>query len=239
MKNWQKIGLLTLLVLLIAGVRIFLLWRERQDAGVQKPQRVERKLTDDDVVSPRKMYIDDMKSAKALVGKTVWIQAGYELEYYPYAGHVDYAHKVGMLPGAQPIEIKQITEAKAPASLMSHTPVGDKQILAVFTMPNDTKQYAVAIGSVQGTDSTYNCDQIFYYDDPHTLYKHWPADVWQSIDKHEAKQGMSELQTAMALGVLQQSDSSSYGNRTVTYDQNGAKWSVTFQNDKATDVKKQ
>ena len=46
--------------------------------------------------------------------------------------------------------------------------------------------------------------------------------------------GMNELQTAMALGVMQQSDSSDYGNRTIEYDAGGAHWSVTFENDKAT-----
>jgi hypothetical protein len=38
----------------------------------------ERKITQDDLVIPRKMYIDDLKSAKELRGKTVWMQAGYQ-----------------------------------------------------------------------------------------------------------------------------------------------------------------
>jgi hypothetical protein len=40
----------------------------------------------------------------------------------------------------------------------------------------------------------------------------------------------------MALGVIQQSDSSNYGNRTVHYDADGKQWNVSFQNDKATNV---
>jgi hypothetical protein len=40
----------------------------------------------------------------------------------------------------------------------------------------------------------------------------------------------------MALGVMQQSDSSNYGNRTVDYDAGGKHWSVTFENDKATQI---
>jgi hypothetical protein len=47
---------------------------------------------------------------------------------------------------------------------------------------------------------------------------------------------MTELETAMALGVMQQSDSSNYGNRTVEYDAGGKHWSVTFENDKATQI---
>jgi hypothetical protein len=49
---------------------------------------------------------------------------------------------------------------------------------------------------------------------------------------------MTELETAMALGVMQQSDSSNYGNRTVQYNAGGTHWSVTFENDKATQVTK-
>jgi hypothetical protein len=237
MKTWQKVGLATLLVLVVFSIRIYFLWKERHEPMVQKPQQQQRMLTDDDIVSPRKLYIDDVKSAKVLVGKTIWVQAGFELDYFPYAGHsVNFAHKVGVLPSVQALAIKDIVLAKAPASIASRIPLGDKQVYAIFELPGDTKQYATAIGSMQGTDSTYYCDDIFYYDDPHQMYKHWPADVWQAVDQHQPKPGMNELQVAMALGVIQQSDSSNYGNRTVHYDAGGKQWNVSFQHDKATNV---
>lgn len=238
MKTWQKIGLLTLLVLLIFGVRIYFLWRERHESMTEQPKVAERQLTQDDVVQPRKLYIDDLKSAKALIGKTVWVQSGYSLDYYPYAGHrIDFAHRAGLLPGAQPIAIEDIVTQKAPANLATRVPLGDKQVFAIFTMPNDAKKYATAIGSMQGSDSTYYCDQMFYYDDPHSMYKYWGPQVWAAIDQHHPIAGMNELQTAMALGVIQQSDSSDIGNRTVEYDVDGKKWSVTFDHDKATTIK--
>ncbi len=240
MKTWQKVGLATLLVLVVFSIRIYFLWKERHEPMVQKPQQQQQMLTDDDIVTPRKLYIDDLKSAKVLVGKTIWVQAGFELDYFPYAGHsVNFAHKVGVLPSVQALEIKDIALAKAPASIASRIPLGDKQVYAVFEMPGDPRQYATAIGSMQGTDSTYYCDDIFYYDDPHQMYKHWPADVWQAVDQHQPKPGMNELEVAMALGVIQQSDSSSYGNRTVHYDAGGKQWNVSFQHDKATSVQAQ
>ena len=68
MKNLQKIGLLTLLVLLVAGVRGYFIWKERH-APVVNPHPVEQyQLTSDDVVQRRKLLIDDLKSAKALDG---------------------------------------------------------------------------------------------------------------------------------------------------------------------------
>ena len=80
---------------------------------------------------------------------------------------------------------------------------------------------------------------MLYYDDPHQMYNFWPASLWQTIDAHQPKAGMTELETAMALGVMQQSDSSNYGNRTVYYDAGGKRWAVTFENDKAIQVQQQ
>lgn len=238
MKTWQKIGLLTLLVLILFGIRIYFIYRERHQPAVQQPKVAERQLTQDDVVQPRKMYIDSIDSAKALDGKTVWVQSGYSLDYYPYSGHrVEFARPAGSLPGAEPLAIDDIVTGKTPASAETRVPKGDKQVFAVFKLPNDTKTYATAIGYFQGTDSTFFCDQIFYYDDPHQMYSYWGPKVWGAIDQHQAIPGMNELQTAMSLGVVQQSDSSDIGNRTVDYDAGGKKWSVTFQHDKATAAK--
>jgi hypothetical protein len=237
MKTWQKVGAITLVVLLIFAIRIYFIWRERNEP-LQQPKVAERQLTQDDVIQPRKLYIDDLKSAKALDGKTVWVQAGYSLDYYPYLGHrIDFAHRSGFLPGAQPLAIQDILTEKAPADLATRVPLGDKQIFAVFKLPNDPKDYATAIGFIKGDDSTYYCDQIFYYDDPRQMYSYWGPKVWGAIDQHAPIPGMNELQTAMALGVVQQSESSDIGNRTVDYDAGGKKWSVTFQNDKATTIK--
>ncbi len=237
MKNWQAIGLLTVVVLVAAGGYLGYVFHERSEPGVQKAQAPQRLLTDDDVVQPRKMYIATLKDAKDLIGKTVWIQAGYALDYYPYAaGRVEFAHPAGVLPSIEKLEIANVVTQKAPANLATRVPLGDKQVIAVFKMPDDAKQYATAIGTIKGTDETYYCDQMFYYDDPHKLYKHWPADVWQAVDQHQPKPGMNELQVAMALGTIQQSQSSDYGNRTVTYDAGGKKWAVSFVKDKATTV---
>ena len=237
MKTWQKVWLFTLLILIIGGVRVYFIWRERNAPMAQAPQRQERQLTSDDIVQPRKLLIDDLKSAKDLIGKQVWIQAGYQLDYYPYTGHrVDFAHKSGLLPMAQRLQIEDIMTQKAPAGLVGRIPVGKEQALAVFTMPGSAKQYATAIGYLQGADSKFYCDDIFYYDDPHQMYRHWPADVWQAIDQHQPRQGMNELQVAMALGQVQTSDSSNYGNRTVHYEVAGKPWTVSFEHDRATEV---
>lgn len=240
MKTWQKLALIVVPAILIAAIGIWRINVARNRPGVVPQQAQETHLSDEEMVQPRKLFIDDLKSAKDLIGKPVWIQAGYELAYYPFVAHrVDFAHKVGVLPSVQRLDIKDIVTQQVPASVETRIPRGTAQAFAVFTMPGDTKQYATAVGTIQGADSTWYCDNVLYYDDPHQMYNFWPADLWQAVDTHRPKPGMTELETAMALGAMQQSDSSNYGNRTVEYDAGGKHWSITFENDKATQVQQE
>ena len=240
MKTWKVVSIITAVVLIIFAIRVYLIWRERQEAMAPPPRAAEPQLTQDEMVIPRKMYINDVSDAKALEGKTVWIQAGYSLDYYPYArGRVEFSHKSGVLPSVQEMKIEHIVTEKAPAGLATRVPHGDRQVFAVFTMPNQPGEYATAIGYLQGGEATMYCDDMFYYDDPHTMYKYWGPKVWTAIDAHHPIPGMNELQTAMALGVVQQSDSSTIGDRTVYYTAGPQKWAVTFRHDKAVTIKQQ
>ncbi|HEX4064625.1 MAG TPA: hypothetical protein VHZ09_01275 [Acidobacteriaceae bacterium] len=237
MKTWKKLALLIVPAILILAIGIWRINVSRNQPPVVPPQKQERQLSQDEMVVPRKLFIDSLDSARALVGTPVWIQAGYELDYYPYtAHHVDFAHKSGVLPSIQQLNITNIVTQKVPANVPTRIARGNEQAFAVFTMPGDSREYATAIGTVQGSDTTFYCDNIFYYDDPHQMYKFWPADIWKAIDQHKPKAGMNELQASMALGVMQQSDSSDYGNRTVSYDAGGKHWAVTFENDKAVQI---
>jgi hypothetical protein len=241
MKTWKKVGILTLLVLLVASLRLYFVWRARNTPMVvQKKSYQEWVPTSDEVVPIRKMYIDDIKSARTLIGKPVWIKAGFEIAYFPYvAHHVDFAHKTGVLPSIARLEIKDVVQQAAPMEVQDQIPHGTKQILLVFEKADDPKQYAMPVGYAKGNDLTFYCDELFYYDDPHSMYKHWPGNIWQAVDAHQAKAGMSELQVTMALGNMQQSNSSDLGNRTVHYNTDGKQWMVTFAQNKATEVKQE
>jgi hypothetical protein len=241
MKTWQKLALIVLPAILIAAIGIWRIHVARNQPGVApQPKYQERALTQDEMVQPRKLFIDDLKSAKALDGKTIWVQAGYEFDYFPYRGHrIDFAHKAGELPGAEKLEIVDFITEPVPASAAGRIPRGDKQAFAIFTLPGDSQEYAVAVGYYQGTDSTWYCDDIFYYDDPRTMYNFWPASIWQAIDQHKPIVGMNETQAAMAVGVVLQSESTDIGNRTVYYDAGPTRWEVTFENNKATQVEQQ
>ena len=74
-----------------------------------------------------------------------------------------------------------------------------QQIMAVFEQ--EGKPFAVSIGSLADNSYSIYSDYYFFIEDPHELYKHWPPDVWQAIDQHQAKPGMNELQVDFALGM--------------------------------------
>lgn len=243
MKMWHAIAGLTLVVLLIAGWRIAVYERERNAPAVNPHQVAQRQLTDDEMVVPKRMFIDSVKSARELNGKSVWMKTGYTLSYYPYrTGRIDFAHEAGRLPPAQELQVKDFIQATAPPDWVSSIPRGPKNAFVVFTEPGRTGEFAAPVATLDGENSSWACDDVFFYQDPKTLY-HWPADVWQAVAQHTPKQGMSELQTTMAVGNLQQSQSKDPGNRTVSYTTiDGGQthhFSVAFAGDKATSVSSQ
>ena len=111
----------------------------------------------------------------------------------------------------------------------------NKQLMAVFSL--DGKGYAVPIGAQKGSEFKIYSDEVFFIEDPHDLYKHWPAEVWQKIDAHEVQPGMSELQASFAIGLGIPQDSGDYGYRTLHYANGGKPVVITFQNDKAVEIK--
>jgi hypothetical protein len=165
---------------------------------------------------------------------------GYSMPYFPYtAGKVDFKKRVGVIPPLQKLNIKKPIKAAAPADVDDGISHGTHQALLVFTLPgNDKQEFATPVGAMDAGQEQYYDDLLFFYDDPHTIYNNWPKDVWAAIDAHQVKPGMNELQTRLALGQkIQTDDPQTEGSRTVTYDADGKKWTVTFRDDKAADIK--
>jgi len=239
-KNWQIILISILITLAIGGGYLFSVWRHRQDPGVIG-QQIARQRPDLDKLSViRSLFPSHFEDTLQLEGTTVWMKNGYLMPYYPYAsGHVQFAKRVGVIPAAQRMEIKKIIKQAAPANEddgMSH---GSRQAFAVFALPGDTTLYATPIGAIASSEEAYFCDMLFYYDDPHTIFDHWPKDVWTAVDAHQVKPGMSELETRMAIGRKTHTSGGTEGDRTVTYDQAGKHWTVTFVKNRATEIKVQ
>jgi hypothetical protein len=234
----------TALLIGLLGVRVYFAYRAHTDqSGPAQTQSIdEPALSDDDAVYPRKMRPDSLKDERELIGKTIWISAGGQLDYYKDSGkHVDYAKPVDTLHGAEPLEIKDVFEQVPPKAGRStfRIPAGEKHVLLAFTLPNaaDPKQlYATPVGYYEGGQYTLFSDEIFFYDDPHVLYKHWGPEVWSHVDKHEATLGMSENQVMMAIGQVSKPGGGEVGNRTVEYDNDGHPLEIEFEKGKAVKI---
>jgi hypothetical protein len=239
MENFRKLALgFGLLFAIIAGIRVYMIHRERVGADMAAPQETGPKVTQDDLVIPRHLLPDTMKDAKTLIGTSVWVSAGGQIESYAYTGHsIDFAHSGGYLLGADELHVKDFILATGNKSSESRIPPGNKQVFMIFTRPgDDAKEFAVPVGYEDSTGYTFSLDTLFFYDDPHVLYKHWPKPVWDAITQHQVILGMNERQAMMALGQVLTSDSNEMGNRRVKYYNLGKSVSVMFENDKATNI---
>ena len=227
-------------MLVIAATYMWHVSEKRKNPGVVK-QGEEQKLTQDDVAVVRMEFPAHFEDVKDLAGKSVWMKNGYTMPYFAYTGgRVDFKKRVGLIPPLEKLDVKKAVETSVPKDVDDGISHGQKQALVVFTMNGDEKQeYATPVGAQDGGTEQYFDDLLFFYDDPHTIYSHWTKDVWTAIEAHQAKQGMNELQTRLAVGqkIVQTDDPRAEGNRTVTYDADGKKWTVTFRGDKATEVK--
>ncbi|MFY9853027.1 MAG: hypothetical protein WAK26_04015 [Terracidiphilus sp.] len=240
MKTWQKMLISMLITLAIGGAYLFSVWRHRQNPGVIPRDSTRQTLSKDDLVVMREFFPMHYEDTLRLEGTTVWMKNGYIMPYYPYSGgRVQFGKRVGMIPAAQRLDVKKIVKQPAPAGEDDSVSHGDRQAFAVFALPGSAPLYATPIGSMQGNDEAYFCDMLFYYDDPHTIYDYWPKDVWATVDSHQVKQGMSELETEMSVGHKMHADARTVGNRTVTYDQAGKRWTVTYVKNQATTIKSQ
>jgi hypothetical protein len=224
----------------IAAARVGFMLYERRDTGTPQKKQTTYSSNLDDYVTPHKIVPYDVVSAKKeLVGKSVWVRAGNQIPYYRYdaARHSVNFHQVGLLPPLDKLQVQDVVLQRAPVSLQpGQIAIVQKQIMTVFEKPGESGSYAVSIGLNTGDDYTFTVNDVFFFDDPHELYKHWPVDVWSAIARHEATQGMNELQAGFALGTSMSVSSGDYGNRTVEYANAGKPITVTFEKNKAITV---
>jgi hypothetical protein len=237
-KTWKIVAIPTLITLIAGGIYLFTVWRHRQNPGVVGQQSADQQVTMDDVAVVRMEFQQHFEDVQDMQGKSVWMKNGYTIPYFPYAGgKVEFTKRAGLVPSLQKLDVKKAIKAPVPPNLDDGIEHGARQAMVVFTLPGGKDEFATPVGFLEGNQETYYCDLLFFYDDPHTIYTHWPKDIWATVDAHQVKQGMNELQTRLAIGQKMRPDSRDEGNRTVTYDQGGKKWTVTFVRDRATAVK--
>jgi len=229
----KKLQIFLAAAIVLGGGRAAYLVYERHEAmrGGTRTKREAALKEGDDLMPAKALY--DLKSGWQLTQHPVWVKVGYSLAYYPYdvARHkTDFGHGAGTLLPLQKLAIREVVVT----DVAPQAP-GVRQWLACFAL--DGKSYAAPIGAVRDGDFKISSDNIFFIEDPHGLYKHWPADVWNKIDAHEVQAGMSELQASFSIGAGVPEGSGDYGSRTLHYSNGGKPLVITFQNDKAVEIK--
>jgi hypothetical protein len=191
----------------------------------------------DDLVFLKREHPETLADLKDLDGRTVWVQAAGQMEYFTAStNHADYTKPVGALPGAEPLKIVEAFQQARPKGIATRVPAGNTQVLLEFTMPKsgDTqKLYAAPVGYKDASGYTFFTDDIFFYDDPHTLYD-WSQQTWQAIDTHQVINGMNQRQVSLALGAVAKQASGEYGNGEMVYANAGHPVAVTFTKGKVT-----
>ena len=232
----KKIQLALALALVVATLYAghYLYKRHADDVAAEKQKQAHNVgySNPDYYVSPKKLYPYDLKSARQLTQQPVWVKEGYRYTYYSYdSGHkqVDFAHDAGLLLPIERLEIKEIIVAM-PAGKGER-----RQVMALFQKEGRT--FAVPIGYEADEQIKIYSDEIFFIEDPHDLYKHWPADVWQAVEQHEVKPGMNEMQADFAIGMgVPDAGNSSY-QKTVRYPNGGKPLVVVYRDGKAEAIK--
>ena len=228
----QKIQLVLAIAIAVAAVRAGYIVYQRHSGQTKEAQKKELPLNPDYYVSPKKPYPFDLKSARQLMNQPVWVKEGYHYTYYhhdPAHHRTDFAHEAGTLLPLQRLQIKDVMTDVSPDA------PDQRQVMAVFQ--ENGKTYAFPIGAMKGNDFRVYSDEMLFIQDPHELYKHWPADMWQSIDKHEVKPGMNELQVDFAIGMGMPERSGEASVKTVKYPNGGKPLTVTYRDGKAVEVK--
>jgi hypothetical protein len=225
----QKIQLVLVIAIAVAALRAGYVVYERRSERVEQAAKQAPPLNPDYYVVPKKLYPYDLKSAKQLTEQPAWVKEGYRFTYYPYdraSRHADFSHEAGLLLPIQKLEIKDV--------VTDTTPTHQRQVMAVFEQ--EGKTYVVPIGSQTGDSYQIYSDEMFFVQDPRELYKHWPADVWESIEQHQIKPGMNEFQAYFAIGMGVPDRSSDPAVKTVHYPNGGKPVTITFRNGKAAEI---
>jgi hypothetical protein len=237
----QKVQVALVVVLIVAVARAgYIFYQRHEDYLKAEQQKKALNLgysNPDYYVTPKKLYPYDLKSARQLTHQPVWVREGYRYAYYAYDPadkHVDFGHDAGLLLPIEELHIKEVTTAMAKVPVQG-VKVVQKQVVAIFEKQG--KSYAVPIGVEADGEYKIYSDEMFYIENPRDLYKHWPPDIWQAIDRHQVKPGMNELQAVFAVGMGIPDPGDTSVEKTVHYPNGGKPLIVVYHDGKAAEIK--
>lgn len=177
------------------GARIGWLYYERSRPLPPPRYALPRlaKVHPDYLVVVPKFHINDLKGAQALIGRSLWVKAGYKACYFPFNGQ----RIMKESPGGQLFEpLERFIVDRVLDLSCSH----ERGLFLIFQ--KDGQQWAMQ-AAIRGADSDYEfqLDDLFLPQDPRTLYDHWSPEIWDLVARHQITKGMSIVQVSYALGV--------------------------------------
>jgi len=160
--------------LLISLVYVGVVFYQRWSRSPLQPEKKEEvNLHEDMYVHPKKSYVTDAESARGLIGDRLWVREGYRWTCEP------------------------CDEPLKPLEKVTPTGVRESGDQVLLEFRRDGKLVTLPIGK----GGRMFVDNIFFIEDPQTLYDHWDAETWRKIENHEVETGMSEFQITFALGA--------------------------------------
>ena len=194
-KKWKQRLVWLAVVLVVIALRVaWVLYDRNQPARVRPtPQRI---LDKDYLVVVPKFHVDDLESAKKLIGKRLWVKAGYQASYFPWP----LSARAGLSKPAiffEPMETFVVEDVKerplSPGSL-------DRE--ALFLFKKNDGSYAIVVGFYLEKDQQYQMelDELFFSKNPTELYSHWSPQAWERVKAHQLEKGMSFAQASLSIG---------------------------------------
>ena len=229
----EKIQLALLIAFLLATARVGYIFYQRYQDRTREEQLKAKPIgysNPDYYVHPKKLYPYDLKTAKQLEQQPVCVKEGYRYTYYPFSPatkRVEFDRSAGLLGPIEKLAVKDVVMATPPAQKR-------KQMLATFEKGG--QNFAVPIGFEEGGEYKIYSDEMFFIEDPHVLYKHWPPDVWQAVEQHQVKQGMNEMQADFAIGMGVPDPGDTSYEKTVHYPNGGKPLTIVYHDGKAAEI---
>ncbi|HVN77851.1 MAG TPA: hypothetical protein VMW38_02535 [Terriglobia bacterium] len=183
------------IVVMIIGLRVACVFYQRSQPARVRPV-TQRTLDKDYLVVVPKFYVDDLISARKLIGSTLWVKAGYRAAYFQWVPSTKPGPSKPTLL-FEPMESFIVGEVRErPAPLRS----GDREVLFVFEKGGQS--FATIVGFYSGKDQEYQIqlDDLFFSKNPTEVYAHWSPQVWGKVRAHQLEKGMSFAQVSLSIG---------------------------------------
>jgi hypothetical protein len=132
----------------------------------------EKPLQADLYVHPSKTHFTTYGSARKLEGMDLWTKEGWRWPVEPGAR---------LLGPLEPVKPTRVYEQGG-------------ELRIAFDKDGESSWMAV------GSGGRVFVDEVFFIEDPVTLYSHWSDEDWKRVRNHETWMGMSELQAIFSLG---------------------------------------